>query len=1004
MKGIVLSIPGFPTLDSAPCDIDTLLSSAVDGLEIEAVSLEALPAALAARPDVFITPYGSAFPVVAWDAFSAYLKAGGNWFNIGGSPLSRPVARRSDGTWHAEVSQTTLMRRLRINQAFPIDVAAGAELEFTDALQGAEASHLPAIARAWSLQVRFTDHKDVPHEHGSSGPRDAVIRTQCYARHDGRPVAAPIVLIDRLLGTYAGGRWLLVNAELGGPLSPELLARLLRLTAQGPVELNVRPSFACYYPGEQAALQVRVKASHLCGQAMLQITVGRDGDSLTTLSQPVTLGRTPVHLSIPLSGVLHVHPGLYLVRAHLVGDGDMPLATAETGFWGYNETLLTSGPVMGHDTDYVRFDGKPYPLAGTTYMAGDVQRKFLFEPNPALWNRDFAAMRASGVNIVRTGIWTAYKRVMLDSGALDEGVLRALVAFVHCARAHEIPVIFNFFGFLPEEWSGENPYLDPRSLDAQCEFVAAFAQRLAMVNDISWDLINEPSFSSHNDLWRTRPNYDAHERAAWTAWLQESAARFSVEESATADPADVWRERWRLAPGASLDMPASIDFPDMQLIQDRNPLRALDYRLFAQEMFNRWVVRLSEAIRANGNPNHLIAVGQDEGGSGERPNTHFHATVVDYTTVHSWWQNDDLLWDSIITKTAHCPNVIQETGIMFLENPDGSYRRTPEDAGRLVARKFALSLAAGCAGAIQWLWNTNYYMDSDNEVGIGFLRADGTEKPEIEAFRGFARFVNANRARFTGRKPEAAVLIIPHGAMFTVRDTADAATRRCVRSLEYTFGIAVRSVSEFDLDAIGDASTLFLPSPQVLSEECWSHLVDRVSQGATLVISGPIDLDLYWRSIDRLASLGVQASRRPVAGYEPFRQQDGTLTWVRFDRAAQERFDRAVFAGDEEAAVRTIEVGAGRILFSALPLELALNGAEELLYELLPGAKRRETPSLLHRRERFEGSTLHILVNESPVAQTLPDLNGIEIPGWGAALVFTDAATGEIVDSWVSAI
>ena len=35
-----------------------------------------------------------------------------------------------------------------------------------------------------------------------------------------------------------------------------------------------------------------------------------------------------------------------------------------------------------------------------------------------------------------------------------------------------------------------------------------------------WDLINEPSFSSASQLWRTRPNGDASETAAWERWLR----------------------------------------------------------------------------------------------------------------------------------------------------------------------------------------------------------------------------------------------------------------------------------------------------------------------------------------------------------------------------------------------------------------------------------------------------------------------------------------------------
>ena len=87
-------------------------------------------------------------------------------------------------------------------------------------------------------------------------------------------------------------------------------------------------------------------------------------------------------------------------------------------------------------------------------------------------------MKAAGVNLVRTGIWTGWKRYMPEVGRLDEAALRALDVFLLTARQHDIPVIFNFFAFLPEAWGGENPYLDPRAVAAQQAFLGAFARRI----------------------------------------------------------------------------------------------------------------------------------------------------------------------------------------------------------------------------------------------------------------------------------------------------------------------------------------------------------------------------------------------------------------------------------------------------------------------------------------------------------------------------------------------
>ncbi len=754
MKSVVLWETNFPFVDTAPVDRSAFAALGEGSDTLTFANVAELGAALADREAVLITPYGSAFPKAAWPVITDFLRAGGSWVNLGGSPLSRPVRRTRDGGWQIEVSQTAYSKELRINQAFPIDFEAeGIRLdrigeageasfwEWADALQReGEADKTPLIippmTRAWGLQPRFTDTLDFPHEHGSGGTRDASLRTLAYAGADGRRLAAPIIAIDRLRGPFAGGRWALVNAELTAPLDPALLRWLVRHAAQGPVELEVRPSFACYYAGETPSLTVRIKSHRRRGEASIALSIHREGaepDAYQNANRMALSGQ-PYFAQIGAGaaqgeatpgwsgdGLLIRQPGLVTVEARLVShpDGEI-LATTETGYWGYDADLLASGRPLTTNRDYFERDGEPYPVMGTTYMAGDAHRKFLFEPNCAVWNRDFAAMKAAGVNLVRTGLWTAFRRAMLDPGAIDEGVLRAFAAFLLTARRYDLPVIFNFFAFLPEMWNGVNPYFDPRAVEAQKELVAAFAHRFANVNDLMWDFINEPSFSSPRRVWATRPNYDEFERAAWADWLKERAGDFSPDEAACENPDDVWRERWRLTPNASLDLPALEDFTDRYIFRGTHPLRVLDYRRFAQEQFARWVETLSATIRSNGNPDQLITVGQDEGGAGERPNPHFHARSVDFTTNHSWWNNDDLLWDSVMTKTPNKPNLIQETGIMFVENPDGGYRRSPQECAELLARKLTLAFAGGCAGAIQWLWNTNVLMDEDNEVGIGF--------------------------------------------------------------------------------------------------------------------------------------------------------------------------------------------------------------------------------------------------------------------------------------------
>ena len=94
------------------------------------------------------------------------------------------------------------------------------------------------------------------------------------------------------------------------------------------------------------------------------------------------------------------------------------------------------------DQNFFLVDGKPLPIVGTTYMASDVQRQYLMQPNPFVWDRDFAQMHDNGINMIRTGLWTAWDQVMKEPGVVQDSALRNLEAFLLTARRYNIPVQF----------------------------------------------------------------------------------------------------------------------------------------------------------------------------------------------------------------------------------------------------------------------------------------------------------------------------------------------------------------------------------------------------------------------------------------------------------------------------------------------------------------------------------------------------------------------------------
>ena len=180
--------------------------------------------------------------------------------------------------------------------------------------------------------------------------------------------------------------------------------------------------------------------------------------------------------------------------------------------------------------------------------------------------------------------------------------------------------------------------------------------------------------------------------------------------------------------------------------------------MFAQQQFVEWAQTMRQTIRATGSK-QLVTVGQDEGGGTDRLNTSYWVDAVDFTTNHSWWLNDALLWDSLVAKQPGKPLLIQETGLQNDFQIDDTWRRSPDNQAYTLERKCALALATS-AGVIDWLWNVNAYMTEDVEVTIGIIRPDYTEKAETAVMRGLAKFANTNREAFRApEQPSVAIIL-----------------------------------------------------------------------------------------------------------------------------------------------------------------------------------------------------------------------------------------------------
>jgi len=824
---VIFAEPGFPAVDVAtPFAIDAAFVCE---------SVEQLENAL--QPDrVLVWRHGAACPSDAWPALRRFLENGGSMLYLGGEPFTRPVIG-PPGRRVVQPRSLAMLKALRLNQCSHLDVG-GARLRAVNAQSAADANRtLSPDAWCAILQPRLTNASTAQLTSGAQGPPDALIRplwhVLCADGDERFPCAAAAYAIDHCRGAWAGGRWTFWLAS--DPPDPAQRDQLIRAAASQPVDFRAIPTFACYRPGETPAVKLRLHRPRAAARSRLQVRLdwtAPNGETGRIDHVELTGGRHATQqITLPAMST----PGLYHVR---VSGGDLPIA--ETGFWIFDRDLFTSGKPIDMGRTWFRRAGRPMPIVGTTVMSRSVHRDFLFEPNPLEWDATFEELAALNINCVRTGVWYDWNRIAQPSGQVDEAWLRALEAYYLTARRHDIPVVFTFFAFLPEAFGGENPYLDPRAVNAQRAFLATVATRFADARHIIWDLINEPSFSSPDHLWKCRPNGDDHEQRAFRNWLEQ---RFQPLAGAPGTWEDVVRARWRIAPDVEIDLPQFEDFAGAHVFEHRRPYRAMDYIHFAQDAFADWAAQMTAALREAGS-HAAITVGQDEGGLLQRPHPLMHHHMLDFTSMHTWWFNDHLLWDAIAARAADKPLLVSETGVMLRERLDGAAHRDADANARLLSRKLANAFAAGATGVVQWCYHVNPYMPSDNEVAIGLVRPDGSYKPEHAVLRRYAAFFHRNAKHLADLPPADVVVVIPSHLAWTGRDLATPATQRAIETLTTRLGLNVRAVPEYRVEQdLGLPKMIVLPACGGLSEPAWQRITSVGRHGALIVASGSIESD-----------------------------------------------------------------------------------------------------------------------------------------------------------------
>ena len=959
-KTVVFWQSGFPTVASQPIERESL-EKAFDGLDASFVDESALAAPDSlANADLLVLPYGSAVPVAAWKSIELYVDAGGNLLIVGGQPLRVPV-KLVNGQYAPESPQDTYSRALGLRHSYEVPVASG------------DLFHWRA-GYTWLPKLEIHARQFFAEE----GRLDGL---GYMADSTGQLVAAPVIFSDhlgdgaenRMLGSRivaldfdpAPGYWQSADGVA-------LVKAAAVYASQGAIDFDVEVLFSAIRLSEPPVITVHLqipRARKLGAQINgdVEIQLLSDSGTVATAKLPVA-GAGDANLEAPFHQALPA--GFYKVSAVFSQDGHAR-AYYQNGFIVTDGTVLASGPTLGVHGDFLSLDDKPFFPVGTNYFTTEENGWDFSGPrNASVWDKDFAGMAAHGVSFIRTGVWMPNSKfVEPNTGGVNERFLRNLEAFLLCAQRHNIAVNFTFFAFSPHSSPSPrvqdpgvtppNPYADPASVEAEQPYVRSIVERFKNVPWLSWDLINEPSFSNPRQIFKGNyPNADPTEIAAWHKWLSQKYGNLSS-----------LGEAWRVPSEAFASFEA-VPLPSISDLRfgrygNSNQVRALDYNLFAQDMFSEWVRSMVSVIRITGS-RQLIDVGQDEGGVTDRVLNQFYGGAgVSFTTNHTYWQDDALLWDSVVAKRPGVPNITGETGYQPVWAPDGTWRYDEFTGLGLIERKWALGFAAGSSGAMQWDWA--------REVDFGIERSDGSAKVWENMMRDLGQFAR-NAAPFASAllDPDVAI-VLPQSYQLSVSNaSAIEAQQTAVRALYNYARSQAYAVGEYQIQLLGSPKLIILPAPYGLTDEALLVIEQKVKDGAVLLVTGPWAEDAHFHPTGRQDQLGMAYVSAPLTLRDYLFTFPGGKEPLEFPGLKTTFLSRAILPSGSDWF--EMPLGKGKILFAALPLELNTNmqAVGDVYSYALKAANVAplystplDDPGILICPTRFPKATLYVLTSES---------------------------------------
>jgi len=386
-------------------------------------------------------------------------------------------------------------------------------------------------------------------------------------------------------------------------------------------------------------------------------------------------------------------------------------------------------------------------------------------------------------------------------------------------------------------------------------------------------------------------------------------------------------------------------------------------------MFSGWVRTMVDLIQGTGSK-QLVNVGQDEGGVTDRVLNQFYGSAgVAFTTNHTYWQDDALLWDSLVAKRVGQPNITGETGYQPVWAADGTWRYDELTGLNLIERKWALGFAAGSSGAMQWDWA--------READFGMRRSDNSAKIWESQMQALGEFARKAAPFATGLELPQVAIVLPQSLQLSVGNGfAIEAQQKAVRALYGYARSEAYAVGEYQIDQLGSPKLILLPSPFGLTENAWQAILDRVKDGAVLLVTGPFDGDAHMHATGRERAIGLDYRTELLTEREQALNFPGGNEKLVFSGNKTTYLNRAVLSDDSGWGEKSH--GRGKILFTPLPIELNDNLAavgDVYRYALQAAGvapvytTTLSDPGILICPTQYPDATLYVITSESSQKQ-----------------------------------